>query len=787
MTRKYILCVMLGVLSTVAVYSQNATLSGYITDAKTGEALIGATIYETGSGIGTATNRYGFYSLPVQEANVQIVFSFIGYQADTVGFVFSKDTVLNRRLKPEIQSLREVQVTGKTSQRETPLGLVNIPIARLKSIPVLMGEPDIIKALSLTPGVSIGNEGTSNMLVRGGTPDQNLILLDEATVYNVSHLFGLVSVFNPDAIKNVDLYKAGFPARFGGRLSSVLDITMKEGNNQEKKGEWSIGLLSSRFNLEGPLSNKLKGRTSYMVSARAFYLGIFTLPSYIAYRARKGDYFATYWMYDLNFKVNHKFKDGGQAFLSFYNGTDFYRAGDASSNQRSTFGLAWGNTTATARYVRSFTPKLFFKSALTYTRYRYGINLENFAVVDNREVRDNFLYSTPSIRDWTLKTSMDWFPNANHQVKAGFEGILHQYRPSNIETAFEINPDTLRKINTPVPATEMAVFVEDDVRIAPWLKANVGFRGVVFNVRDATYFSPEPRLTFNVLLPNDFAIKGAYSQVRQFIHLLINNGIGLPNDIWVPATRQVPPQFSRQVALGITKTLTRQNLELSVEAYHKTMTNLIDYKEGVNYLTNFRPWEETVEKNGIGEAYGLELFVNRTQGRFTGWLAYTLAWNTRRFAAINNGNQYPAPFDRRHNIALTGAYRLSSKVSVSANWIFQSGSPVTVPVAVRQDFERGFPVFIYGERNNFRMPAYHRLDMAFTFKHTTRKGKQATWALGVYNLYNRINPFYVDVQRRLIWQNQTNFSGPITGSDNWLRMGGFLPVLPYFSYSKKFR
>lgn len=782
--RKHLLnlCILLSSLSAPA-----QTLSGYVTDGKTGEALIGATVYETRSRTGAATNRYGFYSLPLNGSDAQLTVSFLGYEPATVGFAVSKDTILNIRLEQSSQALKEVSVTGKATQRETPLGLVNIPVARLKSIPVLMGEPDIIKALSLTPGVSIGNEGTSNLLVRGGTPDQNLILLDEATVYNVSHLFGLVSVFNPDAIKNVDLYKAGFPARFGGRLSSVLDITMKEGNNQEKKGEWSIGLLSSRFNLEGPLSSKLKGRTSYMVSARAFYLGVFTLPNYIAFKLRKESRFFTYWMYDANFKINHKFKNGGQFFLSFYNGNDFFRSGDGQSDQRSTFGLTWGNTTATARYVRPLTPKLFFKSALTYTRYRYGINIENFAVVDGREVRDNFLYSTPSIRDWTLKTSMDWFPNTNHQVKAGFEGILHQYRPTNIETSFAVNPDTLRKINTPVPATEMAVFVEDYIRIAPWLKTNLGFRGVVFNVPDATYFSPEPRLTANVLLPGGFAVKGAYSQMRQFIHLLINNGIGLPNDIWVPATRQVPPQQSRQVALGITKTLPKANLELSLEAYHKTMTNLIDYKEGVNYLTNFRPWEETVERNGIGEAYGLELFVNRTQGRFTGWLAYTLAWNTRRFAAINNGKQYTAPFDRRHNIALTGVYQLSPKISVSANWIFQSGSPVTVPVAVRQDFERGFPVFIYGERNNFRMPAYHRLDVAFTFRHETRKGKQATWAVGVYNLYNRVNPFYVDVQRRLIWQNQADFGGPITGSDNWLRMGGFLPVLPFVTYSKKFR
>ncbi len=764
------------------------TISGYITDSKTGEALIGATIYETNSHTGAVTNRYGFYSLSFATDNPRIIVSFIGYQPDTAGFAISKDTILNIRLEPASQTLKEIQVTGKATQQETSLGLVNIPIERLKSISLVMGEPDILKALALSTGVSIVNEGTSILLVRGGTADQNLILLDEATVYNLSHLFGLVSVLNPDAIKNVDLYKAGFPARFGGRLSSVLDITMKEGNNQQKKGEWSIGLLSSRFNLEGPLSNKLKGRTSYMFSGRAFYLGLFTLPSYIAYSLRKEERFATYWMYDANFKVNHRLKNGDQLFLSFYNGNDYYKAGEGQNDQRSTFGLSWGNLTASTRYIRPVSSKLFFKSVLAYTRYWYGTKLENYFIADGKEIRDNFLYSIPSIRDWTLKTSVDYFPSTNHQIKAGLEGILHRYRPSAIETSFPVDPDTLRKINTPVPATEIAFFAEDEMRLRSWLKANIGFRGAFFGIQNTMYFSPEPRLTVNVLLPHNFALKGAYSQMRQFIHLLVNNGLGLPNDIWVPATRQVPPQFSRQVALGITKSLPNRNLELSLEAYHKTMTHLIDYKDGVNYLTNFRPWEETVEKDGKGESYGLELFINRTQGRFTGWLAYTLAWNIRQFAAINEGNPYAAPFDRRHNLNLTGSYRISSGVSVSANWIFQSGSPVTVPVAVRQDYESedGFPILIYKERNNFRMPAYHRLDVAFAFRHTTHKGKQATWTVGVYNMYNRINPFYVDIQRWSVYANASP-SSPTIGYDNRLRMGGFLPVLPYLTYSKKFR
>jgi hypothetical protein len=765
------------------------TVSGYVTDSLTGEALIGASIYESLSRKGVVTNKYGFYSLSLSGKELRFNASYIGYKSASFNFQIAQDTLVNIRLSPVIRSLSEVTVTDKAvQQQEVPLGLVSIPVERLKSIPVLLGEPDIIKALALTPGVSIGLEGTSGLLVRGGSQDQNLILLDEATVYNVSHLFGLVSAINPDAIKKADLYKAGFPARYGGRLSSVLDVTMKEGNNQAKKGEWSIGLLSSRFLLEGPLTRKLRNRTSYLFSARAFYLGLFTLPSYIAYRVGRENYFVTYWMYDANFKLNHRFNDGSQLFLSFYQGNDFYKAGEGDSGQRSTFGLNWGNTTGTVRYVRPLSSRLFFRSVLTHSIYRYGIAIESFNVTDNKQTKDTFFSSRPGVQDWTLKTGFDYFPSTSHQVRFGAEGTYHRYQPAYIRTSYTVNEETLRNINAPVLANEGAFFVEDEVSVRPWLKTNLGLRSVLFNVENKNYFSVEPRLAANILLPRDFALKGAYSQMRQFIHLLVNSGIGLPNDIWVPATASVPPQYSRQVAFGVSKTLPASNLELSIEAYHKTMTNLIDYKDGVNYLTNFNEtWQETIVKNGIGEAYGLELFVNKTQGRFNGWLAYTLAWNNRRFSEINTGKWYPAPFDRRHNIALTGSFAITPRVNVSANWVFQSGSPVTVPIAVREDFERGFPVFIYRDRNNFRMPAYHRLDLSFTFAHTTRKGKQAFWAVGVYNLYNRANPFYVDVQRRIVKQDMQDFHAPIIGTNNSLRMGSFLPILPFFSYTKKFK
>ncbi|MBD0256017.1 MAG: TonB-dependent receptor [Cytophagales bacterium] len=763
------------------------TVSGYVTDSTSGEALVGAALHETGSQRGTVSNKYGFYSLSLPGTGGQLTVSYLGYRTATFRLQAGRDTVLHVKLAGAAQALPEVTVTDKLGQQEAPLGLLNLPVERLKSVPVLFGEPDLIKALALTPGVSIGLEGTSGLLVRGGTQDQNLILLDEATVYNVSHLFGLVSAINPDAIKNVDLYKAGFPARYGGRLSSVLDITMKEGNNQARKGQWSIGLVSSRFLREGPLTKKLRNRTSYLFSARAFYLGLFTLPSYIAYKAGGGP-FVTYWMYDANLKINHKFRDGGQLFLSFYRGNDFYRAGEGDDKQRSEFGLAWGNTTATARYVRPLSSKLFFRSVLTRSGYQYGIDIAGFTRQDDKMVRDNSFYSRPGIRDWTVKTGLDYFPAPNHQVRVGLEGTNHRYQPANIRTSYPVEPDQLARINAPIRANEGAVFAEDEVRVTSWLRTNLGVRGTLFNVEGKSYAFVEPRVTANVRLPRSFALKGAYSQMRQPIHLLVNSGLGLPNDIWVPATRQVPPQYSRQFSFGVTKTLPNQYLELSLEAYHKEMRGLIDYKDGVNYLTNFNEtWQETVEKDGTGRAYGLEVFVNKTKGRLNGWLAYTLAWNNRRFSTINGGNPYPAAFDRRHNVALTGTFEITPRVHVAANWVYQSGAPVTVPVAVREDFETGFPVFIYRERNNYRMPAYHRFDVTFNFTHTTRRERIATWSVGVYNLYNRANPFYMDVRRLVIPENPGVPRSRYLGVNNTLRVGSFLPILPFISYTKKIK
>ncbi|RIV18787.1 hypothetical protein DYU11_27900 [Fibrisoma montanum] len=664
--------------------------------------------------------------------------------------------------------------------------MVSIPVQQLKAVPALLGESDIIKALALTPGVTTGSEGTTGLQVRGGTPDQNLIILDDAIVYNVSHLFGFVSTFNPDAIHKVDLYKAGFPARYGGRLSSVIDVTMKEGNNQRRRVEAGVGLVGSRLLIEGPLGDSLNGRSSYMVSARSSYFTLFLLPTLIAFhRANSGQYF-NYWLYDINAKANHQFRDGGRLLVSVYNGNDFWGAQEGSRTDRSSFNLNWGNTTATLRYTRTLLSNLFFRSTLTYSRYRYSIETQARTRQNDAWETVQRLQASSTVRDLTAKVGFEWTPNTKHTVMAGVDLIKHRFRPTQIETTYALNPDTLTRINASKPATEMAAYLEDELRPVRWLKTNLGLRAVSYQVGARNYEYVEPRLTLNVIPSQRVAVKLAYTQMHQFVHLLSSNSIGLPNDIWVPATEQVPPQASEQTAVGVTYTVPAYSLNLSIDAYLKRSTNLIDYQTGTNFLTNFnRRWETTVERNGVGESRGIEVMASKTQGQLTGWVSYTLARHRRRFATIDQNRWYAASFDRRHVFSMTGQCKFSEKVSGVATWIFQSGQPTTVPISLQENIGQeatAYPILIYGDRNNYRMPAYHRLDLGITVQHRTRRFRNAQWSFGVYNAYNRANPFYLDIERGLLWGGNRQ----IIGYDYKVVRKAVFPVLPYVSYNLVF-
>ncbi len=769
------------------LYAQSYTVSGYVYDASTGEALIGAAVYEHVSGHGTATNRYGFYSLTLNSDSVRLQSSFLGFATKSHRFWNTQDTTINFHLLPVATELSEVVVRQEAStvgRVAAGSSVVKIPIQQLKAVPALAGEPDIMRALALTPGVSNGVEGTTGLLVRGGSPDQNLILLDEATAYNASHLFGLVSIFNTDAISDVTLIKGGFPARYGGRLSSVVDISMKEGNNQKFAGEASLGLISSHATVEGPIA---KGSTSFIVSARSSYLNLLLLPARRSYLQGNADSYFTYHLYDLNAKVNHRFKDNNQLFLSFYTGQDTWQVEEGTpAVETSRLKLQWGNTTATLRYGKTLSPKLFGKAIINYTQYRYGVNtaMELYNPSNPSEVMRSYFDTQSGIRDLGTKLSFDFFPAPAHAIKFGGELVAHHYTPNQLETS---EPVAIANQGAEsISAQETAFFVEDEWEINDRIKTNIGVRFSLFQVENETYQAVEPRLSLQYRVYKDWFVKGSYSYMQQYTHLLTNNGAGLPNDIWVPATAAVPPQLATQWTLGISKLFPKLGVDFSLEVYLKNMNQLIDYRAGANIVYNYdQTWEETVTTGGTGVARGLELFLHKQQGKWNGWLGYTLSKNDRRFSSLNQGRWYPANYDRRHDISLTGSYQLSERWTLSSSWVFSSGQPVTLPVAIQENLA-GEQVTVYAGRNNARMLAYHRLDVGLSRTVTTRRGRQATWSFGVYNFYNRRNPFYLQLDTDYQLADPNNLDSNFVPTSRSLQQQSLLPFLPSVSYSLKF-
>lgn len=777
--------------------AQSINLNGYITDAHTREAIIGANLFREEKSSGAVSNSYGYFNLTLPAGHSTLIISCMGYESQTLDLHATADTTLNVNLFPAVRELSEVLVKTKRTLSQSSAGYLNIPVNRLKAIPILFGEADIIKALALTPGVTTGNEGTTGLLVRGGTPDQNLILLDDAPVYNTAHLFGIVSVFNTDAVKNVEMYKGGFPARYGGRLSSIFDISMKEGNKVERKSELTVGLVSSRMLWEGPLSLKDKhyGKSSYMIAARTSYLTLFLLPKYLLYKAGKAPNYFNYWLYDINAKVNYQLTPKSQVFLSLYNGNDFYTAQERTGGDRGRVGLTWGNTTVTTRYNYVIRPRLFLKSILSFSRYNYGISSKSFEMNGRKWEESSWLKSSSIINDFTNKTSIEWFLRSNHTLRAGTQASLYRYRPTSVKTTLEIPADSLSKISSFIVTNEAAAFIEYELAIGNWLKTNLGGRAVSMQVNSKSYQNLEPRASINFILPGDLALKGAYSRMNQYIHLLTSNSVGLPNDVWVPATETIKPSSSEQYTVSISKAVGSQ-IEVSIDAYDKSLSNLIDYATSNSFFMSFnKSWQSLIEQNGVGKIRGIELFINKTKGDFTGWAGYTWSKNERRFDKIDQGAWYASNFDRRHVISLVGNYTNPlTNAAFSASWVYQSGAPVSMPVAVHkqydegQDIYLGDQIFIYGARNNVRLPSYHRLDVSFSFNIQGTKRQAGRMTLGVYNLYNRVNPYYLTVNKQPYptpsdWEGGESYKG-FEGTVNKV---GVLPFLPYFSYTIKLK
>lgn len=772
--------------ATSAFAQKKFTISGTVSEKGSRELLPGVVVAETNLKVGTSTNNYGFYSITVAADSISLSFNFIGYRLQAYQFKLDKDLQLNVELLPDDMQLEEVVISAEEQRRiseETQMSSIDIPVEQIKKIPALFGEKDVLKVLQLLPGVQKGGEGNAGFYVRGGGPDQNLIILDDATLYNVNHLFGFFSLFNGDALKSVELIKGGFPARYGGRLSSVLELQMKDGNKEKLHGEAGIGLISSRLTLEGPL---VKGKSSFIVSGRRTYIDA------LIYPLLPEDSKSGYFFYDFNAKANYTLNDRNRLYLSGYFGKDkfYFRPQDSFSVTRGS--LQWGNATGTARWNHVFNPKTFANTSLIFSRYQLGIRLSE---KDNDGFEFNLRYLS-SIRDWSGKFDLDYRPNTKHTIRTGAIVTLHRFTPSALVVRGSDLPEEVSNSNHQ-DAIENGIYVEDDWKISARWKANVGMRVSHFNTRNKNYFGAEPRAAVRYMLNDRTSLKASYALMNQYLHLLSNTGIGLPTDLWVPATENIRPQRSQQWAIGLAKDLERPRLTVTLEGYYKEMNRIINYKEGATFLTiedpanaDEIPWEKNVT-SGQGVSYGAELLVQKKFGKLTGWVGYTLSWTKLQFDSLNNGEWFYARFDRRHDASIVLMYEVNERFSVSATWVYGTGQAITLPQGSFIYGEHGTGPnytfqnngFIpgngtdYGKKNDFRMEAYHRMDIAARWTKELKRSRR-TFELGVYNVYCRWNPYFYYLSNS--YDSRTN------QYTNTLKKISLFPILPSVSWSWSF-
>ena len=756
------------------------TISGYMKDSLSTESLIGATVFNKANFAGTSTNQYGFYSLTLPAGELELVYSYVGYNAQVRRFKLMRDTTIHVLLEGSML-LQEVEIRADRIQERTQMSAVSVPVTQIKSLPAFLGEVDLMKSLQLMPGIQSGGEGSSGLYVRGGGPDQNLILLDGVPVYNASHLFGFFSVFNADAINNVELLKGGFPARYGGRVSSVIDINMKEGNMKKFHGEGAVGIVSAKLTLEGPIQ---KDRSSFIISGRRTYIDILAKPVIKEMNKQYSDnkIDVGYYFYDLTAKVNYRFSEKNRIFLSAYMGDDKFHADeetrgdeDAGKNfSKFESGLKWGNITGAFRWNHIFTPRLFGNTTITYSRYRFFVSTDQRELINSESNYFSSLYQS-GINDWSGKIVFDYLPSPEHYIRYGVNAIYHTFNPGAI--ALTEDWITLRLGNNKIYTGEYSLFFEDDIRLTSRLKANAGIHWSGFSVRSKFYQLWQPRISTRYLLTPQLSVKASYSRMAQYVHLLTNSNVGLPTDLWVPTTDKLKPQSSHQIALGFAQNF-REEYEISIEGYFKTMDNVLEYKEGATFLDTNDNWEDKVLQ-GKGNSYGVEFFTQKKTGSFTGWIGYTLAWSMRKFELINNGLQFPYKYDRRHDLSITLTKRFGQNIELSGVWVFGTGNCITVPIAAYfldppiNRWRRPSVYYDYGTRNGYRMEPYHRMDLSISFIKKKNWGERR-WIIGTYNTYSRKNPYYIDVKTDV---NTGKFI---------FEQYSIFPIIPSISYQFKF-
>ena len=743
--KKNLLFIVVVLLHSVISAQNKFTISGTVKAGETGETLIKASIRVGEANEGTTTNEYGFYSITLPKGVHTLYYSAIGYQELEVKVNLNKDTVQNIKLNIESQVLEDVTVEVNNKRRSissTQMGMERLNMSDIKNVPMLLGERDVIKALQLLPGVKSAGDGNSGFYVRGGSADQNLILLDEATVYNASHLMGFFSTFNSDAIKDVTLYKGGMPANYGGRLSSVLDVKMNEGNNQSFHTSGSIGLIAAKLNIEGPIQ---KDKSSFLISGRRTYADVFTAFSKNPSLKDNKLYF-----YDLNAKMNYSINDKNKIYASGYFGRDYLKI-----NKR--FGLDWGNITGTLRWNHIFSNRLFSNTSFIVSAFDYEINIKS---------ANNDIHILSQIKDYNLKQEFQWNAGTKHAVKFGFNSVYHIIRPGEVTTSenSSYNNFYLQKRYS----WDHAVFVTDNWKLSSKANVTFGLRASSFSIygpgsfyvldeeRNVTdtlqyqkgqsvknYLHVEPRVAFSYIINKNNSIKLSYVRNTQNLHLIANSSASFPTDKWVPSSNTLKPEIADLYAVGFYKNFDNNMFELSTETYYKSMQNQLDYKPGADAFGI-----DAIESQllvGKGRAYGAELLIKKLKGKLTGWVGYTLSRTERKITGINDGEWYKARQDRTHDISIVALYQINKKWNLSGTWVYYTGDAVTYP-AGRYVVDDQI-VYYFTKRNQYRMPNYHRLDIAATVQLKKTNKFSSELSFGVYNIYGRQNAYVLSFKQ----------------------------------------
>ncbi len=779
------------------------TISGLITDAATGETLIGAGA--TSGKHGTVSNSFGFYSLtiPGEKDRADVTFSYVGYLPKTLTIPAGRDTTVHVRLVPGA-SLEEAVVTAprESGIASTRMGAIEVPVAAVKSVPALFGEADVLKTIQLLPGVQGGTEGFSGLYVRGGGPDENLLLLDGIPLYHAEHMLGIFSVFQPEAVKKVTLYKGSFPARYGGRISGIVDVRTNDGNLYETHGSVGVSMIGEKLHIEGPV---WKGKTSYSLSARGMHTLLLT--PVIKLTGFDGNYF----FYDLDAKFAHRFSGRDRLYFNVYHGLDNFhyresnKAFDGRTGQPFTdtqkLGIRWGNTVAALRWNHVVGPRLFMNTTVAFNRYHMRMDSdmrtrEIKADGDTEDSQVQFDYRS-GMRDWVAKADFDYTPSSSHKFKFGAEYTFHTFVPETltgygrqrVNESPQADTTLYMRSNSLQRGHEASLYAEDEIRLGCHLSLNPGLRATLFNTQGKTYWSIEPRLNAKVNFTEDWWAKASYSRMSQYVHLLSSSQITLPVDLWVPITRNIRPETADQFSLGLYfGGLPGWNF--SVEGYYKAIRNVLEYKEGAVFLFDSSGWESKVEA-GSGRAMGVELFIEKTTGKTTGWLGYTLAKSDRLFPSINHGQRFPYRYDRRHSVNLVVNHRFNEKFDISLAWNFASGGVTTLPERrIVASSPAGEPRYVdlVSSRNNFRLPASHTLNLGFNFHRRHTRG-ESIWNLSVYNVYNHMNPTLVQKENNESVISRYQADGPAEWQlihEVRIKKITLLPIFPSIGYTRTF-